>query len=304
MGAGAIGSLIGGFLARSGFDVTLIGRKKHVEAIRKNGLTIKGVSGNFRMNVKSTARVDSLNDVFDLVILTVKAYDTKKAVAECKPLFGYGTILLCLQNGLGVEDEASGIVAKERVLRGITNNGAQLEKPSVVLHTGVGETVLGKPNKDGSSDAERVAGIFDEAGLKVKVASNIHGAVWVKALVNVGINPFGALTKMRNGELLTTVELKNLMAETVMEGVRVAGRLGVKLDEADPVSVMFRTAEATAENRNSMLQDIERGKRTEIDYINGAIARLGFKVGVQTPLNSLLTYLIKGLEKAGGAPYL
>ena len=114
-------------------------------------------------------------------------------------------------------------------------------------------------------------------------------------MINAGINPFGALTGLKNGELITITALKELMTETVNEGKEVAAKLKVNL-KGDPSSLMIHTAEITAQNKNSMLQDIERKKRTEIDFINGAISNLGKRKGVKTPLNTLLTHLIKGLE--------
>jgi 2-dehydropantoate 2-reductase len=137
--------------------------------------------------------------------------------------------------------------------------------------------------------------VFSEAGLPTGVTNNIEGTVWTKILINAGINPFGALTGMKNGELMMFPELKELMVETVIEGTKVARKINVKL-EGDPVSLMLKTAEMTAQNRNSMLQDVEKGKRTEIDFINGAISNLGKRMGVKTPLNNMLTSLVKGLE--------
>lgn len=295
MGAGAVGSLFGGFLAKSGNDVTLIGRKPHVTAINQTGLVIDGVSGKHVVNVDAVTTTSELSETFDLVLLTVKAYDTAQAVTDAKKLLRNDSVLLCLQNGLGVEKVASEIVGCERILRGVTSNGALITKPGIIMHTGKGETIIGEPY---STVFERslVTKMLQKSGFPTKLSENIVGDVWTKVLVNAGINPFGALTGMKNGDLISRSDLKELMIETVVEGKTVAEKYNVNL-EGNPVSLLIKTAEMTAQNKNSMLQDIEKGKRTEIDFINGAVSCLGKTKNVLTPLNTLLTGLIKGLEE-------
>jgi 2-dehydropantoate 2-reductase len=295
MGAGAIGSLFGGLLAEGGNDVALIARESHAKAIKQYGLKIEGVSGKHVVKVKAVTTPAHLKDAFDLILLTVKAYDTRQAVTEAQTLMGNNSVLLCLQNGLGMEEIASEIVGRDMVMRGVTTNGALVEEPGLIMHTGKGETTIGELNGKITERAQRIAEVFSKAGLPTRVTDNIRGTVWTKILINAGINPFGALTGMKNGELIAIPELKELMAETVIEGTNVATKFNVKL-EGDPVSLMIKTAEMTAQNKNSMLQDIEKGKRTEIDFINGAISNLGKRKGVKTPLNNLLTHLVKGLE--------
>jgi 2-dehydropantoate 2-reductase len=295
MGAGAIGSLFGGLLAEGGNNVTLIARESHAKAIERNGLIIEGASGKHVVKVKAVTKPAYLKETFDLILLTVKAYDTRQAVTEAQALMGNTSVLLCLQNGLGMEEIASEIIGRDRVLRGVTINGVLLKEPGLVVHTGKGETTIGELNREISERTKKIAEVFSKAGLPTKVTNNIEGMVWTKILINAGVNPFGALTGMKNGELIMVPELKELMVETVIEGTNVAKKIDVKL-EGDPVSLMIKTAEMTAQNKNSMLQDVEKGKRTEIDFINGAISNLGKRVGVKTPLNSLLTSLVKGLE--------
>jgi len=295
MGAGAIGSLFGGLLAEGGNDVTLIARESHARAIKQNGLIIEGISSKHVVKVKTVTTPSHVKEAFDLILLTVKAYDTSQAVIEAEALIGDNSVLLCLQNGLGVEEIASEIVGGDRVLRGVTTNGALLEEPGLVIHTGKGQTTIGELNKKITERAQKIGEAFSKASLPTRVTNNIEGTVWTKILINAGINPFGALTGMKNGELLMIPELKELMAKTVIEGTDVAKKFDVKL-EGDPVSLMIKTAKMTAQNKNSMLQDIEKGKRTEIDFMNGAISNLGKRKGISTPLNSLLTHLVKGLE--------
>lgn len=295
MGAGAIGSFFGGYLAKGGNDATIIARESHVKAIKRYGLTVEGASGKHIVKVKAVTTPAHLKETFDLILLTVKAYDTRQAVTEIQTLMENNSVLLCLQNGLSMEEIASEIVGKDRVLRGVTINGALLKEPGLVMHTGKGETIIGELDGKITARTQKIAEAFSKADLPTRVTKNIEGTVWTKILINAGINPFGALTGMTNGELIIIPELKELMTEAVIEGTNVAKKIDVEL-EGEPVSLMIKTAEMTAQNKNSMLQDVEKGKRTEIDFINGAISNLGKRKGVKTPLNNLLTHLVKGLE--------
>ncbi len=295
MGSGAMGSLFGGFLAESGVDLILIDKKSTVNVIRKHGLEITGISGDHHIKVKATEKPSEVGLV-DLVLIIVKAYDTERAIIDARPLIGENTWVMCLQNGLGNEEIAARIIGKEKIIRGTTTNGAILEKPGKITHTGAGETIIGRCYGPNTSEVDKIARMITESGLATSVAQNIYGVVWEKALVNAGINPFGALTGLRNGALLDIPEIVVSMKELVMEGMNVAYKLGVHI-LSDPVEKTFEVARETAQNKNSMLQDIEKGKRTEIDFINGAISQYGEKHHVPTPMNNLITALVKGLEK-------
>lgn len=296
MGAGSIGSLLGGFLAEAGNNVTFIGRYEHVNAIKHNGLHIKGLINKHVTEIKAETRTENIRERdLDLILVTVKAYDVVQASIQIKPLIKSQTNILFLQNGIGIEDEILKIVGGN-FLRGVTFCGADLRCPGNVLCTGFGGTIIGRFPSNSLRQAERVSKILEEANIPCQISSNIQGVVWAKTLVNAGINPFGTITELKNGELMKSSDLKKLMEETIQEGMTVAERLHVRL-ENDPVQLLSKTAEATADNFNSMLQDIKRRKRTEIDYINGAISRIGRKMSVKTPLNDLLTFMIRNLEE-------
>jgi 2-dehydropantoate 2-reductase len=295
MGSGSMGSLFGGFLAESGVDVTLIGRKPIVDVIKRYGLQITGISGKHQIRVKTTHNPSEIG-VVDLVLIIVKAYDTEQAVIDAEPLTGKNTWVMCLQNGLGNEEIVARIIGKERVIRGVTTNGAILEKPGKIIHTGTGETIIGRCYEPNTPEVDNIARMISKSGLPTSVTPNISGIVWGKVLVNAGINPLGALTGLKNGELLEIPEIVVSMKELVLEGASVAEKLGVNLI-FDPVEKTFEVARETAKNKNSMLQDIERGKRTEIDFINGAISRYGKIHNIPTPMNDIITALVKGLEK-------
>jgi len=294
LGAGSIGSLFGGMLARLGVNVVLIGRERHVRAIRERGLRLKDEK-ELVVDVKATSNPLDAGKA-DILLLTVKAYDTKAAALDAKPLMKRDTLVLCLQNGLGTEGEAAEILGKSRILRGVTSEGALLAAPGIVYHTGRGETIIGAPFTSLPSKVEEIVELFNEAGFDTRTSDFIEGDVWTKVLVNAGINPIGAITRLKNGEILKHPQLVEAMKVLVKEGVQVANKCKISFTE-NPVNKTIHVAKMTAENKNSMLQDLEKGKRTEIDYINGAIVRYGAMVGVDTPANLTVTAIIKALEE-------
>ena len=296
MGAGAIGSLFGALLARAGNEVSLIGRRPHVDKINEEGLLLEGVSGEARIQLTATTDPSTL-EAPELILLSVKAYDTAQAVKDVEPLFGNQTHLLCLQNGLGTEDVAGGILGIDRIIRGTTSDGALFLKPGNIRHTGHGDTVLGYIEKAPDRFLNELADRFQRAGFNTTVTDNIKKLVWQKIFVNVAINPFGTLTGLRNGDLLTIPELKEAMNMAIEEGIALTDKLGLDINSQLAIDNAVEVAKRTARNKNSMLQDIEKGKKTEIEYINGALVKYGAENGLACPVNAVLTALVKGLEK-------
>lgn len=297
LGAGAIGSTIGGHLAEAGFNVTLIDIwKEHVDAINKRGLHLFGVSGDRYIEVKATTSPKKLGKM-DMVILSVKAYDTKKALKFSSNIFTKDTLLISIQNGLIPMDEFKVNPSLRYIFRGVTNNGATILGPGEVYHAGSGPTYIGDPSNTFREKALEAVDIFNSAGLETYFEPDIDSLVWSKLLVNIGINAITAITHKKNGAIANLPELYKVMELAVSEAVKIANKLGIRLMFDDPLSHIKSIALKTAENKSSMLQDIERRRRTEIDYINGAIVRLGEKLGIPTPVNMVLTLLVKSLER-------
>jgi 2-dehydropantoate 2-reductase len=298
VGSGAMGSLFGAFLAESGNDVVLVDVwREHIDAINRFGLKVSGVSGERIVRVKATTNHSEVGLV-DLVILFVKSYDTEQAIRDSLTMISDETVVLTCQNGVGNVERIGEVIGISHVICGATMQGATLVRPGEIFHAGSGITYIGELDGSVSERIKKIEAIFNNAGIRTEISRNIYGMIWSKLLINAGINPFGALTRLRNGELLEVPGMLELMTQAVNEGVEVAKALGIKLEIGDPVEALINTCRATAKNKNSMLQDIERGRRTEIDVINGAIVKYGRKVGVKTPVNELLTTLIRGLEKS------
>ena len=295
LGAGAIGSLFGALLWESGEDIVLIGRKKHVEAIRSRGLKISGISGERIVKPKAVTTTQEVGKV-DLIIISVKSYDTEQAAKDALNMVHPDTVVLTIQNGLGNIEKLSEIIGEKHVIGGVTMQGSTFTKPGEIYHAGKGPTIIGELNGEITDRVKRIAETFNKAKIETKITRNIRGVLWDKIIINTGINALTAITRMKNGELLKIPEIKNTMIEAVKEAVNVAKALNIKLEVKDHVKRVIEIAEATANNKSSMLQDVERGKRTEIDFINGAIVKLGKKLGIETPVNETLTALVKGIE--------
>ena len=298
VGSGAMGSLYGGLLADAGEDVTLIDIwKEHVDAINTRGLKISGVSGERLVRVKATTNPAEVGTV-DLIMIFVKAYDTRKAAQDALPMVGPETVFLTLQNGLGNVEQIEEVAGKGRVVAGATTHGSTLVGPGEVFHAGKGLTYIGELTGEITERVKRIAETFNRAGIETHISQNIQGIIWKKILINVGINAITAITGLRNGEILLVPEVKEIVRKAVLEAAEVAKAAGITVEMEDPVAEVYKVAELTAKNKSSMLQDVERGRRTEIDAINGAIVRIGKQYGVDTPVNETLVAAVKGIEYA------
>ncbi|RLI31509.1 2-dehydropantoate 2-reductase [Candidatus Bathyarchaeota archaeon] len=298
VGSGAMGSLYGGLLADAGEDVTLIDIwKEHVDAINTRGLKISGASGERLVRVRATTNPAEVGTV-DLIMIFVKAYDTRKAAQDALPMVGPETVFLTLQNGLGNVEQIEEVAGKGRVVAGATTHGSTLVGPGEVFHAGKGLTYIGELTGEITERVKRIAETFNRAGIETHISQNIQGIIWKKILINVGINAITAITGLRNGEILLVPEVKEIVRKAVLEAAEVAKAAGITVEMEDPVAEVYKVAELTAKNKSSMLQDVERGRRTEIDAINGAIVRIGKQYGVDTPVNETLVAAVKGIEYA------
>jgi 2-dehydropantoate 2-reductase len=307
-GAGALGSLLGALLSGPA-EVHLLGRDPHMAAVAAGGLAVTGVSGRTVRLKTHTEHREAIACDPDLVVITVKAWDTAPAARELAEVWTEGGCVLSLQNGLGnLEDIAAEGRDGWTILGGTTSIGGFLQGPGEVVHGGEGTTYLGiwrEPGagvEDGASAARKAlrsaSDLFASAGLDVHTTPDTREEVWRKAIVNASINPLMAITGHRNGYLLKDRSLLDIARMACGEGVRVARACGLGLEEDAMRGRMEEVAERTAGNKCSMLQDVERGGRTEVDRINGELVRRGDEAGVPVPVNRTLLALVKGLEPA------
>jgi 2-dehydropantoate 2-reductase len=299
IGAGAMGSIYGGFLAEAGNDVYFLDVfKEHVDAINKEGLWIEGTSGDrYIKNIKATSNPEDVG-VADLAIVFVKSTITDVAIQQNKAVIGENTTVLTLQNGLGNIEKLKTVVKENQIIAGTTAHGSNMLAPGKIKHAGHGATVIGELNGEETNRIKEVSRIFTDAHLEpVVISTNVMGLIWDKLLVNVGVNPLTAITGLRNGQLLDYPETEWIGTEAVKEGVDVAQALGIQLGIPDAVGHFKEVCIGTGPNISSMLADVNNKRKTEISNINGAIVREAEKLGIDTPVNKVLTNLVSLKEK-------
>ncbi len=297
IGAGALGSLFGGLLARSGEEVWLFDpiAKEHIAAINAHGLLIEEDRTQIRVEVPATTAIEDVGKA-ELIALFVKAPHTEQAIRGALPALGNDSLVLSLQNGLGITDVLKRYVEPERLLRGVTSQGSTFIEPGRIRHAGRGPTWLGPVGKVERARLERIVRSFNRAGIETHLEENVPRLVWKKLLINVGINALTAIFGVPNGRLVTDPELREIMRAVVREAVEVARACGLDFATEEVIVQVEEVCRLTAENISSMLQDIRHGNPTEIDYINGAVVRQGKERGIPTPLNLLITRLVRQLE--------
>lgn len=313
-GAGGVGSVVGGFLARTGHEVSLLGRSRHLDVIRKNGLSVTGIWGDYRIKA-----FDLYTDVsqipkevsFDLIILTVKAFDTEEATGQLSPLLSENTVLLSLQNGLGNMETILKKVAPERLLMGRLIFGVDAVPGMVTVTVNADAVHIGHSacpsglaqDKSPRLSAARMAAILNTAKIPAKAVPDILPSLWSKVIYNSALNAICTIHEIPYGKILEKDQTRALMREIVRECYAVGHRKGIALEPAtaeEYIDLLTHTLiPKTASHFPSMLQDVRRGKKTDIEALNGAIVRLGQQSGIPTPANESVIRLLTSLHLRG-----
>lgn len=300
LGAGSLGSTIGGRLAQAGNDVTLINiDPAYIDAVETHGLVLNEAGQSDRIAVKAASSTEGMAPV-DLLIVLVKSAATEVAMRAATNLVGPGTVVMSLQNGVGHEDVLSDIVGAGQVIAGKTYVGGVLTAPGVVSCGTKGkETIIGELSGEVSGRARRIAGTMTAAGLCTEVSGNIRGVIWDKLMINVATGALSGITRLNYGNLYDVPEVAETAIAAVAETMAVAAALGVKLSMKHPREAWDKAAAGLPFTfKASILQSLEAGRPTEVDYINGAVVRAGKAVGVATPVNATLVACIKGVERS------
>lgn len=300
LGAGALGSAIGGTLAAAGSAVTLVDVfQDHVNAVNANGLRMRAGASEKSVAVAAATDCRGLGRM-DLVIVLVKSFHTREAIQAAAPhVVGPDTVVMSLQNGMGHEDILADVVGRHRVMAGKTYvGGVFLEPGRVIAGTEGKETLVGELDGKVTARAKAIAAEFEHAGLHTIVSDNIVGTIWDKLLVNVATGALAAITRLTYGDLYCVPEIEGCAIAAVAEAMAVARANGVSLGTREPRQAWVKASEGLPPDfKTSMLQSLEKGSLTEIDFINGAVVRAGAKAGVPTPVNSTLVACIKGIER-------
>ncbi len=301
VGPGAIGCLFAAMLSRAGSEVWLIDRNPdRARLLARRGLFVSGVTEEFHAAVHATTVPDEVGGA-DLAIIAVKTYDTATAAVAARTALREEGLALTLQNGIGNVEVLQKTLGEGRVLGAVTSQGATLIAPGQVHHAGRGTTVVGEPNGELTERVIAIRGILTNADLSAEVTTDLTAALWGKLVVNAGINPVAAIAQVRNGGIMESGHLRQVMRAAVLEACAVAQKKQIRLPFPDMVGHTEEVCQRTANNLNSMLQDVHRQRRTEIDAINGEVVRQGEALGVPVPVNSLLVTLVHGLEETYAA---
>lgn len=292
MGAGAVGCYYGGMLARVGNEVVLIGRPAHVEAVRREGLLLETTSFTEHVPLNASTEASALAGV-EFVLCCVKSTDTAKAAAEMGPFLGEETGVLSLQNGVDNAQRLQALLGRP-VIPAVVYVATEMAGPGHVKHNGRGELVIGP-----SPASEALVRVFAEAGVPVTVSDDVLAALWAKLVLNCAYNALSAITQLPYGRLVRGDGVWAVMRDVVCECRAVARADGISLPD-DVWTSIERIAATMPGQYSSTAQDLARGKPSEIDHLNGYVARRGEALGVPTPVNRALHALVRGLEDNRG----
>lgn len=306
IGAGAVGCYFGGMLARAGVQVTLLGRpgsrNPGLEAMARDGLRFESVNFHERVAVAVSADPAAVHDA-DIVLFTVKTIDTESAARGMASYLRPGAVVLSLQNGVENEEEIRAALSPAAtVVPAVVYVAAAMAGPGHLKHSARGDLVIGaghQPPPEGT--LERVAKMFQAAGVPCKISENIEGDLWFKLVWNCAGNAVSALGRATYGLCGGAQPSRELMTAAALEVIAVAEAAGIKLPKLDPVAMGEKVVASFGDATSSTSQDVERGRRTEIDSLNGVVVRRGAALGVATPINRTLWALVKLLDASNAA---
>ena len=294
VGAGAVGGYYGGVMARAGAAVVMIGRRPFVDAVTANGLRIDAKHFQATVRVEASTELSAVRGA-DIVLFCVKTTDNAATARALAPFLSPSTVVVSLQNGVDNAEQiraASGIDAVPSVVY----VAAESMEPGYIKHHGRGDLVIGPETERHT----RLAAQFERCGIPCRVSNNIEGELWVKLIANCALNPVSALGQAVYGRIAASEDGRKLLDEISYEVLVVARAAGIVMpgvdDRAAAMAVTMKIATQVPEQFSSTGQDLNRGKRTEIDSLNGFIDRRGAALGVPTPVNHAVYTLVKLLE--------
>jgi 2-dehydropantoate 2-reductase len=300
VGAGAVGSYYGAVLARAGHRVTLIGRAPHVAAIERNGLQLHKGGAVEAVRLGASTDIGAVRDA-DLVLFCVKSTDTESVGREMAPHLKRDALLMSLQNGVDNAPTLAQLVAGT-VVPTVVYVATAMPEPGVVKHNGRGDLVIGPLNAAQAADAalqpklQAIVQLFASADVPVKVSPDVMAELWSKLLLNCAYNAISGLAQLPYGVMAAVPQVLELQRAVVREVVAVAQADGVPLVLDASLQAMERLAATMPAQLSSTAQDMARGKRSEIDHLNGTVVRRGAALGVPTPMNQALYALVKLVE--------
>lgn len=297
IGTGGVGGYFGGRLAMAGNDVTFIALGAHLEAILKNGLTVKSINGDFKVYpAKATSDIGSIGKV-DLVIVATKAWQVKETAVQIKEIIGSETIVLPLQNGVLASDELKEVLPATNVIAGLCRIISKIEAPGVINHLAVEPTIVfGECDNSPSVRLKKLDSAFTEAGIKSKIASDIQSELW-KKYISICVSGWLGVTRSTYGEIRECEETRKIMFDLFTEVADLARARGVNIEPEFVDKTMSFIDTFPYDSTSSLTRDVWEGKPSELEYQNGAVVRLAQEVGLDVPVNSFIYHSLLLMEK-------
>ncbi|QRG06247.1 2-dehydropantoate 2-reductase [Xanthobacter dioxanivorans] len=297
VGVGAMGSIYAGLFASAGNEVIGVFRNSdQASHVNKCGLRVEGASGDRIATIRATT--EAPQEEMDLIVLAVKATAVAEAATAARPMVGPKTVVLALQNGVGSADLVAEALGDDRLAVGIAGGfGASMRGPGHAHHNGMEVIRIGSYSTLPWSTVERIAEAWRAAGFRCEATADILAMQWEKLICNVAYSAPCALTGMSVGQVLDDPDAGPISRAAAVEAWTIARALGVNIAVEDPIAHVRNFASRMPKSRPSLLQDVEAGRRSEIDFINGAIPREARKLGQVTPVNDLLVGLIRARER-------
>ncbi len=296
IGAGSIGSLFAGRVAYSGFDVDVVGRKDHVNKIQEKGLTILEDESNIVSFLPANTEYNPTQQKSDALFVTTKAYDNHTVASSLSNRINKETPIFIIQNGMGNETIFKENFPENPIYRAVTTEAAEHLQPAVVKHVAFGKTSFGIVSGKGNGFSSQVEQILSSSGFNIKETQNIQLKMWYKLLANAAICPLGTILHAKNGEILKRPSFVRIFNAILKEGIALANQLLPDEDFSTSPEFIKEVINKTKDNKCSMLQDIERGRRTEIEFMNGYITTESRVHGMKAPVNMAITEVIRHLE--------
>jgi 2-dehydropantoate 2-reductase len=297
IGTGAMGSVYGGLLKKAGNDVTFIDpRADHIERVKREGIIVEGVRGRHVIQVPAVTSPAGLPPA-DFAIIFTDANATREAAKTAREVLKPEGFALTLQNGIGNVESITAELGAARVIAGVTMNSGALPEAGRAAYTNAGVTSIGELDGRITQRVQDVAKMLNEAGIETKVVTNPMEEIWTKFVLNCAINSLTAITGLRSGEMYRTPEVDALQSHVLDEILAVVERKGIKLTEPD-MRKKIKAHCRVRYNQPSMMQHVERGQRTEIDSLNGALVREAKALGIAVPYNEAVVAVVKGVEKS------
>ncbi len=300
LGAGAMGSLFGGLLAEGGLEVTLVDPwTEHIERIERDGLKMVGFGGDRSITVNATTNASDIKAA-DIVFVQCKANFNAAAAESIRHLFtsDTNTVAISFQNGLGNEEELAEYFGEYRVLGGLTAQGANIEAPGIVRNHAELPSYIGEMAGGVSERVRQIATLLSKHGLPTEASDSIRQDIWRKLMANIAISAVSGITGLNIGQIFNQHLADEASYAALEEAVQVANAAGVELSAEEAHEILGKIAgpNGTPGNKSSLRVDIENERPSEIDYINGAVVKLGEKHGVPVPVNKTLVTLVHGLQ--------